>query len=430
MGKDKGKIALLIVLLLVLYGVIYYQFIWTPKFSLDIEDINSKIETAQKQKQKLDNDLANIETLKRNLEMKTVQNERLETYLLNDSNVSDGFEYIEKLGKLFKNKLYNVKVKRPAEKKIGNSKDDKNAQSYYEIQIDFDATMTYREIMELVDYLEGGTRKVKITKFEVSPLGNKQANATPTPQNTAEPQTESDEQNAQNALAKAIFDPNEVLDLGMTVCMYSMNRENADKIYDFSRQNFQRYFEGDQVFFDDTGVALNSGEDSENISAGGSGGASGGSSGSGTDTVAVTGNAKPFGGDLGIYMQSFLTGGQNFYTYDNTTNKTINFRTKITPKVTMTFNGDTVDINVVGNAGNTYDMTGHVPKDTVEMHIVLNYNLTPIENKDLGVNVQIINNTDKQININLYDKVRRAKITDRNGNSIYKSSSVEKVTIV
>jgi len=60
----------LIVLLLVLYGVIYYQFIWTPKFSLDIEDINSKIETAQKQKQKLDNDLANIETLKRNLEMK------------------------------------------------------------------------------------------------------------------------------------------------------------------------------------------------------------------------------------------------------------------------------------------------------------------------------------------------------------------------
>jgi len=64
------------------------------------------------------------------------------------------------------------------------------------------------------------------------------------------------------------------------------------------------------------------------------------------------------------------------------------------------------------------------------MHIVLNYNLTPIENKDLGVNVQIINNTDKQININLYDKVRRAKITDRNGNSIYKSSSVEKVTIV
>jgi len=149
MGKDKGKIALLIVLLLVLYGVIYYQFIWTPKFSLDIEDINSKIETAQKQKQKLDNDLANIETLKRNLEMKTVQNERLETYLLNDSNVSDGFEYIEKLGKLFKNKLYNVKVKRPAEKKIGNSKDDKNAQSYYEIQIDFDATMTYRKLWSL-----------------------------------------------------------------------------------------------------------------------------------------------------------------------------------------------------------------------------------------------------------------------------------------
>jgi len=32
--------------------------------------------------------------------------------------------------------------------------------------IDFDATMTYREIMELVDYLEGGTRKVKITNLK------------------------------------------------------------------------------------------------------------------------------------------------------------------------------------------------------------------------------------------------------------------------
>jgi len=115
------------------------------------------------------------------------------------------------------------------------------------------------------------------------------------------------------ALAKAIFDPNEVLDLGMTVCMYSMNRENADKIYDFSRQNFQRYFEGDQVFFDDTGVALNSGEDSENISAGGSGGASGGSSGSGTDTVAVTGNAKPFGGTWVYICKVFLRGGKFLY---------------------------------------------------------------------------------------------------------------------
>jgi len=53
---------------------------------------------------------------------------------------------------------------------------------------------------------------------------------------------------------------------------------------------------------------------------------------------------KPFGGDLGYIYAKFSYGGANFYTYDNTTNKTINFRTKITPKVTMTFNGDTVDI--------------------------------------------------------------------------------------
>jgi len=59
-----------------------------------------------------------------------------------------------------------------------------------------------------------------------------------------------------------------------------------------------------------------------------------------------------------VYICKVFLRGAKFYTYDNTTNKTINFRTKITPKVTMTFNGDTVDINVVGNAGNTYDITG------------------------------------------------------------------------
>jgi len=49
--------------------------------------------------------------------MKTVQNERLETYLLNDSNVSDGFEYIEKLGKLSKQTVQR-KGQKTAEKKL------------------------------------------------------------------------------------------------------------------------------------------------------------------------------------------------------------------------------------------------------------------------------------------------------------------------
>ncbi|HOM01409.1 MAG TPA: hypothetical protein PLH43_01095 [Acetivibrio sp.] len=428
MGKDKGKVALLLVLLLVLYGVVYYQFIWTPKFSPQIEDINNEIEVLQAKKQKLDNDLANIETLKRNLQIKTVQDERLESYLLNDSNVTDGFDYVQKLANLFKNTLYNVKINRPVERTIGTADEGGNAQKYYQLQIEFDATMAYGEIMDLVEYLEGGTRKVKITRFELSPLSESemgqqvQQTPQPTPQNTAQPQSE----DQQNSAVKVVFDDDEVLKLSMTINMYSMNQGNIDKIYNFSQQNFQRYYEGDNVFFDNAGIALNSGAGSENVSADGGGGASGG----GTDTVAVNSKAKPFGGDLGIYMQSFLTGGQNFCTYDNTTNKMINFKTKITPKVTMTFNGDTVDINVVGNAGNTYNMTGRVSKDTVEMHIVLNYNLNPIENKDLGVNLQIINNSDKKININLFDQVRRAKITDRNGNSIYSTSSTEKVTIV
>ncbi|GAE88023.1 hypothetical protein [Acetivibrio straminisolvens] len=296
MGNGKGKVALLIVLLLVLYSVIYYQFIWRPKFSLDIEDINGKIEIAQKKKQKLDNDLANIETLKRNFQMKTVQNERLEAYLLNDSNVTDGFEYVEKLAKLFKNNLYDVKIKRPVEKKVGDSKDnknDKNAQSYYEIQIDFSATMTYREIMDLVDYLEGGTRKVKISKFEVTPLSDKQENRSQTPQNTTAPQTEANGQEEQITTVKTVFDENEVLNLSLTVNLYSLNQGNIDKIYDFSRQNFQRYYEGDNVFFENTGIALNSGEGSETVSAdGGDGSSSGGSLVDRSDIV-VTGNAKP-----------------------------------------------------------------------------------------------------------------------------------------
>lgn len=413
MGNDKGKVLLLVVLLLALYGIVYYRFIWTDKFFPDIEEVNAQIETATKKKEALENDKKNIDALKRNLKMKTIQDDRLEAYLLNESNVTDGIEYIDKLAKLFNNNIFNAEISRPEEKTIEETKG-----KFYEFKIDFEALMSYRKAMDLINYLEGGSRKVKISRFEIKPQDNLKAKKPQSQQNQQTPQSTP---NPQNTSPQPTSTPEEIYSIGMTVNLYSLNIGNIDKMYDYSRQRFNRYFEGDTVVFDKSGLAINTG-----VATGeGSGTTSGGSSPDGSGNVAVA-----FEEDLGIYIESFLVGGQNFFVYCNETNNKINFKTRITPKVKMTFNGDTVDIDVVGNGGDQYNIKGRVTGDVINLSVLTNYSLNINENKDLGVNLQIVNNTNKKITVKLNDKVRRAKLTDRNGNGIYKNSATEKLDII
>ena len=389
MSKKTRDLIILIFLFLVLYGVIYYNFVLVDAMD-EVERIQSKIESAQKEKKELEDDLKNIEVLKRNLEMKKTQNERLEEYLMSAANITDNIEYVDKLAKLFEKGFSKVKINKPTE-----LKSQKTKTTYYEFGIQLTTSMTYNQILGLIDYVEGGSRKVKVSVFNMKPKEEKKGDSAQP--NTSEP----------------------IYDLELTINMYSLKLSDIDKVYEYSRKRFNRFEDGDGVIF----VPL--------IDA------------PGTVSTSVSVDPKDKNttkkddflynsrkADIDIRLGSFLIAGQNFVIKGAGNDFPINFRQKDRASVKITFSGDNYHVSVNGGVGSAYNLSGNVDKDVISMFVGADFPTDIRENKSLGADIQIINNSGKRVDINLYDTVKRIRITDRNGNLIIKSSELEKVYIV
>ena len=52
------------------------------------------------------------------------------------------------------------------------------------------------------------------------------------------------------------------------------------------------------------------------------------------------------------------------------------------------------------------------------------------ENENLGLNIQVINDSEKPIRVKLDDKNRRTKLFDRNGDTIIRNSQIENLKLV
>ncbi len=383
MKAGKREIYLLVVLFLIAYGFFFYKVIWGNAYP-KIEEVQNNIQAENKKKQALESDLKNIEELKKSLDSKNVQNERLAEYLMTEANVADNIEYVDKLARLFYGKIGDANVSRPVDKKTEQSNT-----SFYEFKIDFKALMTYGEAINLINYLEGGSRKVKISNLDLKPMIV-----------------------AGNDNMSYLNDPSKIVDVSMAVNLYSLSLGNANKLYEYSRTRFNRFHDGDGVFFVPT--ALTIGDGTTVADAGG----------------LPSGNVDTFEKDIEVKLESFLAGGQNFYVFNKEGNKIKRIKTRIRPVVTMVFNGNTCSVEVIGNAGERHTYDSPISKDNVGIYVLTDFTLVAPENKDLGVDVKIENNSGKKINILLKDNIRRARILDRNGNSIYRSSSTEKVTIL
>lgn len=387
MSKGKRDALILSLIGIILYSLAYYNFVLVDALS-EFDDINSKIESAEMRKAALDEDLKNLATLQRNLEIKTVQNERLEEYLMSVSNISDNIDYIDKLAKLFTNSFTTIKVGVPKENTSKST-----STKYYEFAIDVTGKMTYSNAMNLVDYIEGGTRKVKIVLFHLTPLG-------PSIQNAQEPQ---------NAVATADGD----FSLKMQINLYSLNLSDIDKVYEYSRKRFNNFDEGDGVIFVPDSTTTSSV------------GTTTGSSGSGPIKNVITN-----GNDIDIQLGSFLLARQNFVITAIGNQYPIKLKPKERTEVKITFNGNNYYLSVLDNAGKAYNLNGLTKNDSIKMYVGVDFPLDIVENQNLGTDIQIINNSGKRVDLNLNDKVKRVKIKDRNGNVIVNRSEIEKVYII
>ena len=71
MKSNRGKVLILIFVFGILYAIVYYRFLWVNKFSPEFERLSLEINSKKAIKNELDQDLANIETLKREVQIKT-----------------------------------------------------------------------------------------------------------------------------------------------------------------------------------------------------------------------------------------------------------------------------------------------------------------------------------------------------------------------
>ncbi|NMB34443.1 MAG: hypothetical protein GX992_09520, partial [Clostridium sp.] len=175
----KRELLLLGVLFIAAYAFVFVKFVWGSSLP-KIESIKESISVAQQEKAKLDEDLTNIDKLKNSLGIKNIQNERIGEYLMDDASSADSIDYLDKLGKTFEKSIQNVSFSVPVKKEavVEGKKDDEAGKGntdniYYEFRFSFKATMAYDDIMDIVDFIEGGSRKVKISKFNITPsVGN------------------------------------------------------------------------------------------------------------------------------------------------------------------------------------------------------------------------------------------------------------------
>lgn len=393
MSKGTRDGLILAFIALILYGLLYYNFYLNGAL-VQFKDIQSKIDTAEQKKAALDEDVKNLPTLQRNLDIKNVQNERLEEYLMSEANLSDNIDYIDKLAKLFKNSFTGIKVNVPTENTSKST-----STKYYEFAIDVDANMAYEDAMNLVDYVEGGSRKVKITQFNLTPKSVTTAAQNPNVNTST------------STLGQTNFA------VKMQISVYALNLSNIDKVYEYSRKRFNTFDDGDGVIFvpNSTTVGANTG--------------SGSGVGSASQPTKVTQTVAE-GIDIDISLASFLYAGQNFVIKGVGNDYPLKMKYKNRASVKITFNGNNYHVSAIDPTGKSYGLSGKTKNDVINMYVVANFPVNIKENQNLGADIQIINNSNKRVDLNLEDKVKRIKITDRNGNVIINRNEAEKVYII
>ena len=246
---------------------------------------------------------------------------------------------------------------------------------------------------------------MKVTVFKLSPITQPASGSTPPDQNVP-----GNGAQGNNGIKYQV---------NLTINMYSLDLSNIDEVYEYSRKRFNRFNDSDGVIFVPATVSAGT---NGNVGTGGTA-----SSNTGGNTIQQS-VAK--GNDIELTVLSFLFGGPNFSVNAAGARAPIKLRVKERPSVKITLNGNNIDIAVVDEGGNKYNINGRSSNENIKMSFFADFPLEIQENKRIGTDIQIINNSNKRVDLKLEDKVSRLRITDRNGNVILNQSASEKVYII
>lgn len=440
----KKELKLIAILCVVAYAFVFYKFTWQSVIP-SIGTLKSDTAAALEKLEMMEKDYGNLEYFKTQLAAQETSNERIDEYLMSSANMVDSLEYVDKLTRLIGENIKEMNIGKPEQKYVVNGRNPasdetelkENAEKnrmYYELKLDFRAFMSYSSAMELVRYIEGGTRRVKITKFFVKALsdsdlkmladakaklgldktGGSNGSQAPQVQGTAVRNADTGNNAGQNdapqsSTAQTNAPSEKLFDTNMTISIYSTNLRAADRMYEYSRHKLNRFIYSNGILLTSTGGA-------DNFSA--------------PDQASSL--EEEFGSsDIIIKERSYLAAGENLQIFGvDRENNIIRLKTNGTAEIHLSMTGNAYFIDTFENGKKSLSMTGSLPDKSV-ITMAAAASMPGIkENENIRLNIKITNNSGRDLNITLDDLQKRVSIYDRNGNKIYSDSTSENVRII
>lgn len=414
-------------LLLIIYAFIGVNFIWIDSFN-SIKEGLTELDKLTEEKESLDSDVVNIKVLKSSFEDKKNALEQMNQYVADKVNVIDGATYLNKVSMLQDKVLTKYKIESPEIVNMGfedktKSKAKRNTNTteatdeskgtYFDLSIEFTTNMKYKELDELLKIIEGSMRKAVIKELELSPVTKtgKDKNDTPT--------------NSDEFVVK------------MKLAIFSTG-DGDSALSDFERFKYSKQIESDKVPYNPGGLEAKESEPEKTEKTGEKGTKTPETADSNVpEKTPDTTNAETTSKDISMfdrntidmYQVGYHVAGHNVRIYGiEREKKNILLKSKHKLDVILNLKGSYYSIDVADNNGRLDSISGSLPlKDIIVLNLNIEYENTSVD-KDMGMNLNIINESDKKINVNLKDKIGKTLLFDRNGKKIIGKSSIENLS--
>jgi hypothetical protein len=368
MSLNKKEKTMLIVLVIMAYAFAFVKVVVinaVPK----VKEAQQRLVDIKQQKAALEAEYLSLQAYKDDIAAKKVVDDRLGSYLMNNAGLTDSILFIEKLALLFDTSLKKISLGAPQTLSVNESK-------YFGFPVKFEASLAYDDFRKIIEYCEGGSKKVRVDSYDFKPSSD-----------------------------------DDIYDVTMKLVFYSIDKESADRLFQFSHSSFQQYRdrEGEPIY-----VSVNEEPDFEKASI----------------SIGKSAGITKSNADLIVVNQGYLYGGYNFETYSSF-NSGDRIRKTTTEKmdvfITLTNTGYTIE--TTDSYGKKEQVTGNIPDRELTFFIESNVITEVEENRNIQVNIRVQNDSGKNIRTKIRQTGNRVKLMDRNGNEITLKSDGEKVYI-
>ncbi len=376
--------------LAVILGVLVYLFLFVKIVLVDsmskIKEKQKALAEVQTRKEALEMEYKNINIYKEEMKVRSVSDERLGAYLMNGAGLSDSIVFIENLAIMLDTELKSISLGIPQMLKTDGGVD------YYGFPVNFKAVFPYHVFQDIIQYCEGGSRKVRISSFSMNP--------------------------SKEGSGKAGTLNDQLFDISMDLVFYSIDEKASDDLYQFSRSRFQEFRDknGEPIFIQNN-EELHEIEKPKQAKA---------NKTDNTDKTTDEGAISRETADFVVFHTGTLGGSYNFETFSNA-NSDERIRRFIEGEmnVLLTLKNNTYTIEAE-DPDKTDRITGTINKDEFTLFIDSNVK-DIIENERIQLNIKIKNDSGKDIRVKLNQTGNRVKLTDRDGNIIDIKDDEEKV---